>query len=145
VAVRAPSLPRPLDLKASRLEVTSNASGMLDLCLEGAVNGEPLALAGVVGPIGGAAPAAGAENHLEGHLGNVAISLRATVELPSLLVPSCGGIHGPASESGPSVPSLGDGGRGAAHALDRGAQCRCRAAPAGVAGRPAPSTRSGSR
>ena len=114
VAVRAPSLPRPLDLEASRLEVTSNASGMLDLCLEGAVNGEPLALAGVVGPIGGAAPAAGAENHLEGHLGNVAISLRATVDDLSTLSGAdlAVGIHGPdASEVTETfgLPSLGDG------------------------------------
>ncbi len=114
VALRAPSLPRPLDLEASRLDLSTDASGMLDLRLEGTLNGRPLALTGVVGPIGGAAPAASAENHLEGHLGNVAISLRATVDdLSTLSGASLSvGIHGPdASEVTETfgLPSLGDG------------------------------------
>ena len=114
VALRAPSLPRPLDLEASRLDLSTDVLGMLDLRLEGAVNGRPLALAGVVGPIGGAAPAGSAENHLEGHLGNVAFSLRATVDDLSTLSGArlAVGIHGPdASDVTETfgLPSLGDG------------------------------------
>ena len=102
-ALRSPSLPRPLDLEASRLDLSTDAVGMLDLRLEGAVNGEPLALAGVVRPIGGVPSAGSVENHLEGHLGNVAISLRATVEDLSTLSGArlAAGIHGPTLRRSP--------------------------------------------
>jgi uncharacterized protein involved in outer membrane biogenesis len=80
VTYHAPSLPRTLDLEAARLAATGDAAGALAVRLSGILNGEPLVLAGRLGPLGTIISGGRIEHALDGHLGGVALATSGAVE-----------------------------------------------------------------
>jgi uncharacterized protein involved in outer membrane biogenesis len=101
---RDPSLPRTLELTNADLELRPDETGMVDLELEGDLNGAVLDLAGHIGTLGSVLVAGEVEHDLEGRVGNVDLSLKGRIEdLASL-----GGADIALELDGPDLAMVGD-------------------------------------
>ena len=111
---RDPSMERPLSLTVAHLEIVSDESGMLDLQLDGGLNGATLVLAGRLGPQAGLLAAGAVEGDLTGQLGDTEFVFRGRTESLATL----SGTDLDLSAQGPDLvaftgllglPHLGDG------------------------------------
>jgi len=72
--VYTPPGDRSLQAALAHLEITDDGTGMLDLDLEGSLEGTPLEISGRLGTFIGLINAAAVEHDLEGHLGDIGFS-----------------------------------------------------------------------
>jgi uncharacterized protein involved in outer membrane biogenesis len=99
-----PSLGRALELTVSALNVVSDESGMLELRLDGGLNGTSLGLGGRAGPLAGFLSAGAVEHDLAGHLGDVTIALEGRIG-------RLGGLDGVDADikvEGPDLATVGE-------------------------------------
>jgi hypothetical protein len=101
---REPSLPRAIELTNADLELRSDDTGMVDLALEGGLNGASIELAGRLGTLGSVLVAGEVEHELEGRLGDVDLALRGRIgDLATL-----DGADIVAVLAGPNLESVGE-------------------------------------
>ncbi len=87
---------RPLEAELSKLEITDDSTGMLDLDLAGSFDGSAVAISGRLGTFIGLINANRVEHDLSGRFANAGFSLRGTINDLSSLT----GVDGTASASG---------------------------------------------
>jgi len=99
-----PSLPRPIELTRTDLELRTDETGTVDLELKGQLNGAPLQLAGRLGTLGNLLAAGAVEPDLRGRLGDVELAFHGRIEdLASLA-----GADIVAEAGGPDMAAVGD-------------------------------------
>ncbi len=100
--VYAPPGDETLQAALTHFEFTDDGTGMLDLDLEGSLEGTPLEISGRLGTFVGLINAAAAEHDLTGRFADAEFSLRGTVDdLGSL-----SGVNGKVSASGPELGQI---------------------------------------
>ena len=95
---------RPLEAELSKLEITDDGTGMLDLDLAGSLDGSAVAISGRLGTFIGLINANRVEHDLEGRFADTEFGLRGKIgELGSLA-----GVEGGVTVSGPELSHITD-------------------------------------
>ena len=93
---------QPLEAAFSKLEITDDGSGMLDLDLDGDFDGLPIEIDGRLGTFVGLINANSVEHDLSGRFANAEFALRGTIgDLSSL-----SGVEGKVSVGGPDLSQI---------------------------------------
>jgi uncharacterized protein involved in outer membrane biogenesis len=103
-SVDLPGLPRPLELVADRLEASTDPTETVLLDLEGGLNGEPLAIAGTVGPVAQIVVAGEIRPDLEIRLADATVTLAGRIHDLAHL----GGVDVDVHGEGPDIDKITD-------------------------------------